>query len=70
MCFVCGYFLSRRTNMAGPEQRERDLREALRGMLISQDASWEQDNLGHDWKQACEVARAALHPTEPRKDKL
>lgn len=48
------------------EQRERELREALQGMLLSQDASWEQNNLGHDWKDACQKARAALNPTESK----
>jgi hypothetical protein len=37
-----------------------DLLDALRGMLLSQDCSWENLNLGHDWREACEHARAAI----------
>lgn len=44
---------------------ERDaLREALEGLLLSADASWEGDRQGHDWHEACVRARAAL-PTKP-----
>lgn len=40
---------------------ERDaLRQALVGMLQSQDCTWEERNEGHDWAQACAAARAAL----------
>jgi len=39
---------------------ERGLREALCGMLASQDCEWENRNLGHDWAKACQVARAEL----------
>lgn len=42
-------------------QRERDaLAEIVRKLLLSADASWEERSLGHDWKDACEEARAAL----------
>ena len=46
------------------EQRERvgHARGTTRDAHFAGRPSWEQDNLGHDWKQACEVARAALNP--------
>jgi hypothetical protein len=33
---------------------------ALEGLLLSADASWEAANAGHDWRDACKQARAAL----------
>lgn len=29
-------------------------------LLQSADASWEESDAGHDWREACEQARAAL----------
>lgn len=43
------------------------LREALRGLLLSADASWEQSNAGHDWREACVTARSALSPSSGSK---
>lgn len=42
------------------------LSDALRGMLLSADCSWENNNQGHDWPEACEKARAALRVTQQR----
>ena len=36
------------------------LLEVCEGLLLSADASWEDNDLGHDWKDACEIARAAI----------
>lgn len=36
------------------------LRTALRGLLLSADAAWEERREGHDWPEACKAARAAL----------
>lgn len=36
------------------------LLEALGDLLKSADASWEEHGLGHDWRDACETARAAI----------
>ena len=36
------------------------MREALTEALQSADSEWENKNLGHDWKYACEQMRAAL----------
>ncbi len=33
---------------------------ALRGLIMSADAMWEDKNLGHDWPEACAAARMAL----------
>lgn len=38
---------------------------ALRGLLLSADCSWEENNEGHDWKEACNEARKALAATQP-----
>lgn len=40
---------------------ERDaLVKALEGLLLSADASWEEQRAGHDWPEACARARALL----------
>jgi hypothetical protein len=36
------------------------LREALGDLLLSADASWETNDMGHDWRDACKAARAML----------
>lgn len=36
------------------------LEVALIELLLSADASWEEQNLGHDWRRACDRARKAL----------
>jgi hypothetical protein len=41
------------------------LTEALRGLLLSADCSWEEQGGGHDWPEACEEARAALATVAP-----
>ena len=58
----------------GREEREQEaerLREALADMLKSADASWEERGEGHDWAEACEMARALLTrrpaPEEPKR---
>ncbi len=38
----------------------KQMREALTEALQSADSEWENKNLGHDWKYACEQMRAAL----------
>lgn len=40
--------------------RVGELEAALRGVLLSADASWEEGRWGHDWPEACVAARAAL----------
>ncbi len=55
------------TDTAGKLADEnRRLREALEGLLMSADSSWEDDGVqtGHDWAHACRVARAALEETK------
>lgn len=37
------------------------LEDAIRLLLSSADASWERDDLGHDWGEACKVARYVLN---------
>jgi hypothetical protein len=39
---------------------EDDVAGALRDLLLSADCTWESNNGGHDWREACEAARAAL----------
>lgn len=41
-----------------------ELVETLRGLLLSGDAIWEDDDLGHDWPSACATARAVLAKCE------
>ena len=41
------------------EQRDQ-LRKALEGLLLSADRAWEENNEGHDWREAVAMARAAL----------
>jgi hypothetical protein len=43
-----------------------DLLMALRGLLLSADASWETSGAGHDWHEACITARAAIAKAEGR----
>jgi hypothetical protein len=40
-------------------KRDR-LREVLKNMLKSADCMWEDRDMGHDWPEACQQARAAL----------
>ena len=40
------------------------MREALRLALQSADAEWENQDLGHDWPEACKSMRAALEAAE------
>lgn len=40
-------------------ERDAALR-ALRAMLLSADASWEEADAGHDWRQACDEARKVI----------
>jgi len=53
--------------MAAIERRDRKLNtmaDAIVRLLMSSDASWEELNLGHDWRDAMEHAREVLgiHP--------
>ncbi len=45
-------------------QRVQELERALRDLLASADASWENSGSksGHDWADACKSARTALEP--------
>ena len=43
----------------------RELRETVGNLLLSADAAWEEHNLGHDWREACEGARELLRRTRP-----
>ena len=46
------------------DERMQRLREALQGLLLSADASWEEvGNNGHDWCEACIAARASIKDT-------
>lgn len=47
---------------AAAEERVREVEEALRGLLLSRDASWTG---GHDWQDAVDRAAALLIPTTP-----
>lgn len=46
------------------EAENIDLRRSLGDLLLSADAMWEEKRLGHDWAEACEVARAVLRKKE------
>jgi hypothetical protein len=37
-----------------------DVAGALRDLLLSADCTWESNNGGHDWREACDRARSAL----------
>ena len=39
-------------------------RGALSHLLLSADAAWEDRGEGHDWREACEEARALLDTTQ------
>ena len=41
-------------------ERIRKLEAALHGLLLSADCTWEERGEGHDWPEACQVARKAL----------
>lgn len=41
-------------------EKVKQLEGALRNMLKSQDCEWENKNMGHDWREACNDARTAL----------
>lgn len=43
-----------------------ELLAALKGLLLSADASWEDNRGGHDWPEACEAARTAIAKAESR----
>ena len=59
--------------LAFDNARERDrLRDRLgeantvvRHLMLSADANWELERMGHDWADACEEARAFLAQKEP-----
>ena len=59
---------SKDETIARQAERIRVLEEALRGILLSADASWEEGGLGHDWPEAMAAARLALahDPQESR----
>ena len=42
------------------KEREAKLRATIRYLLLSADCSWEENNEGHDWAQACQMAREVL----------
>lgn len=48
------------------KERERRLVEALRGLLLSMDASWEVNHGGHDWPEAVAAARRVLDEVEAK----
>ena len=37
----------------------------VRCLLLSADAAWEDDAGGHDWPEACQLARALLKEEKP-----
>lgn len=42
------------------QKRVAELETAVRDLLISADATWEDHNIGHDWPEACKRARRLL----------
>jgi hypothetical protein len=41
------------------------LREAISGLLLAADASWEENDAGHDWPAACAAARSVYARSAP-----
>lgn len=42
------------------QKQQDELLAACMALLMSADVAWEINNLGHDWPEACEQARAAI----------
>ena len=47
------------------ERRIEKLVDVVRCLLLSADAAWEADAGGHDWPEACQLARALLKEETP-----
>jgi hypothetical protein len=60
------YAQGKKGELKQAQRRAEVLEKALRGLLLSADASWEANGAGHDWADAAVSARAALQGTEPR----